>query len=29
MLNEDQLKALLADPDSDTSERTESTANTD
>lgn len=29
MLNEDQLKALLADLDSDTSERTEPTTNTD
>ena len=29
MLNEDQLKALLADLDSDTCKRTESTANTD
>ncbi|TXT36920.1 MAG: ATP-dependent DNA helicase RecG, partial [Comamonadaceae bacterium] len=29
MLNEDQLKALLADLESDTSERTESTTNTD
>lgn len=29
MLNKDQLKALLADLESDTSERTESTTNTD
>lgn len=29
MLNEEQLKALMADVESDTAERTESTNNTD